>query len=161
MIMKKVILGFTVVAVLFATSCKKNSDNLGQGGSWTFKSSNYNAYKAIFYTDSFNATTQSPSNPSNYDYVSVKFSSSASLAPGNYQVVSYSNPLYGGGYIVNIEFVTSTGNKYTSTGGGGNQFVQVSVSNAMMSISVSGITLRNANNPTDSSTLTINLTQTR
>lgn len=147
--MKKVIFGFCVLALMFASSCSKTSSS---SNSWSFKGTTYNTYSTAISSGALSATSVNPAG-----VLSVYFYSSTPTA-GTYTVVN-------GAYPYNNTRVgmtmTAGGNTYNSTGGNGtNQTVSVTVSSTgKLSVTGSGIEMLNSSGGTDSSALTIGITQ--
>jgi hypothetical protein len=153
--MKKTILGLMVLSLVFATSCKKSSTS---SNNWSFKGTTYPTTTCV---GSAAASTLQAISTSPASTLQVYFYSGlpTSTTPATYTVV---NGTPNSATQVEIGFGTGT-SQYLSTGGNGsNQTVSVSVSSSgKVTVTGSGIELDNAATPSDSSALTLNLTQTQ
>ena len=153
-----------IAALLFVTGCgKDNNTNSGGGnyGSWTFKSTTYNA-----------AVCQTQAGPNGIELIAY---TSTSPYAGDLQVVFDTlTPPAGtyyvttGGqlpYVSNQVYITKKDslndpNVYGAIGGNGLETVQVTVTGGKLHISGSGDKMFNLNNYADStSTLSFSITQ--
>ena len=154
--MKKATFGIVLVAIMFATSCKKN--NLSPN-SWTFKGVNYPVV-----TCGVVLGVGVLEGIGNNGTVNVVFNNNPPTTPGTYTYTVAS-----GGISSNNNFVgitTTVGNNntqyYSSTGGNGtNQTITLTLSSSgKYTATGSGIVLSNDSNPADSGSLSLNITNT-
>lgn len=153
--MKKTIFAITVLALVFASSCKKSSN---PGGSWTFKGTTYTTTTSIGSANTLTVSNASTSNLTSFGEVVLYFNGSALPTTGGSFTVVNGSPASS----TQVSIMASTGGgtaTYGSTGNGSNQTVTVSVSGGKVSVSGSGIELVNSTTPSDSSALTLNVTQ--
>jgi hypothetical protein len=164
--MKKGALGIVVAGLMMITACSKTaSSNLG--GTWSFKSTNYTATSFATGYSIVTVTNQPTAYSTDYTTLTVNFYNGR---PVNNSVSN----VYNGTYVVEpgvsldstnqIDIsltITSNGTStlYHTTGGGGNETMNVNVTNNVISISGSNIELANAINPADSGSLNLNLVQ--
>ncbi len=159
--MKKVIFGIIAVTLLMITSCTKNNN---PGGSWTFQSATYNTASCTTSSASATLTVSNTSTPA-INSVSMVFSFFNGLPTtnGTYTVLNANSHILlpsGNWVVINASMGEAMTQQYYSTGGGnGPQKLSVTMNNGKISISGSGIELANTANPSDSSALTVNITQ--
>ncbi len=152
--MKKAISGIFIMALLFASSCSKNTSGTASN-SWSFKSVNYTASTCIGTGNTLTATFLSGTNPGT---LSVTFYGSLLPITGGTDTVSPGLILNAANHVLVQASVGST--YYNSTAGNGNETVSVSVaSNGKLTISGSGIVLANTLSQADSSTVSFSMTQ--
>ncbi len=148
--MKKAIFGIVALTLLLA-SCNKSSSS---SNSWTFKGTTYNTTTCANVVGVLEAVTTNGT-------VSVVFYNNGPTVNTTYTVGANGNP--GSTSQVGVTLTVGTNNPvyYSSTGGNGsNQSVQVSVSSTgKLTATGSGIMLSNNTNPSDSATVSLNITQ--
>jgi len=163
--MKNVIMAILAFGLLTAPSCKKSSTTTSAGGSWTFKTI---SYSAVFCTGNLygNAGTLSAGDvsltgtgSSTADDLVCTFYNALPTSAGNYTVIGPNgNPVAG-----QIQIVTTiggvNGKTYVSTGGNGAETIAVTVSGGKVTLIGSGIEMYTPSNPSDSSALSLNITQ--
>ena len=164
--MKKVALAVVLMSLIVITSCKKSTTN-NAGGTWSFKSINYGA--TTFATSYGQVTVSNPASAYSNSFATLCVNFYNGLPTTAYT----NNPYYTANYQVvggttldrsNQVYITLTlsgtnDTLYHTTGGNGNETVQVTISNGNLSIKGSGIELANANNLSDSSSLNLNIVQ--
>jgi len=152
--MKKIILSLLVVSMI--TSCSNNSPN-DPGGIWVFKQVNYLGSKCVGSKTAFNLVATGASSANVASTVTVNFYNALPNINGSYTIAGSSNPSQQSQVGIVATVGTST---YTSTYQN-TDTVYATISGSTIALSGSGIILKNNSNPSDSSTLYINLNQTQ
>jgi hypothetical protein len=143
-----------LLSLVVISSCTKSSN---PGGSWTFKSTTYDATSCSAGSGELYVTNSTASNSATFSSLSIYFYNNVTpTANGTYYVNRH--PASADQINILLSIVGGTTN-YTCTGGNGTQTVSVTVSNNKLSVSGSGITLSNDQNASDSSALNFNITQ--
>jgi hypothetical protein len=161
--MKTTSLVIIILSLLVFASCKKNSPAISYPyGSWSLNNTTFKVTSCT--TDSAGADLVAldslTGNPS-CDII-VYFNSALPAASGSYTVADQGTLPAAGQVSITVGYAApSVLNNYISTGGGGNQKVNVTVSGGKISISGTGIELVNIGLGTDSTALTFNITQTQ
>ena len=156
--MIKTITAILITALLGLASCKKSPN---PGGSWTFQGVTY-------YISGCSAGSGGTLNASNVDNNNANTYSFGTLGLSFYQAL----PATAGTFTVvkyppaanQVAITTTNQNQvnYVSTGGSGMETVKVTIaSNGFINVSGSGLEMSNASGGTDSSALSINITQTQ
>lgn len=170
--MKKMIFGLMTLLFLLTSSCKKEN-NINNGGNWSFKGTNFNAMGCdafqgipgpLGYESFISAGTSTASD----NVIEIVFGSyRLPDSSGTYTVVDGNAYPIGNQVAITLTLGQSNstglgGTVYASTGGNGsNQSVYVSVSSARkISVSGTGIMMRNDTLATDSAALTLDIAQT-
>jgi len=161
--MKKINFTIIILCLLVFASCKKNNPATSYPyGSWTlnnttFKVTSCAADSAGVDLAALDSLTGNPS-----CNLIVYFNNALPTASGTYTVAIQNSLPAAGQVSIGVGYVApSVLNNYISTGGGGNQKVNVTVSGGKISISGTGIEMVNIGLGTDSAALTFNITQTQ
>lgn len=173
--MRTIIACVLVLTMLLAASCSKNNSGYpSSSNSWTFKGTTYTTHVCAdvgsmqFGSELFDTSTTG----SYGSQIMINFTPAVyPVTSGTYTVVS-SN--YGSGnqfttgkqieinMFAGSSVIYNNNPYFSSTGGNGtNQTVQVTVSSGKISVNGTGIEMINTGNPSDSSALNINITQTQ
>ena len=155
--MRKVLFAVIAATILLATSCKKSSSTPNQ---WSFEGNTYPVTTCADHSGSLIGTCTSANSTLNGASVTVSFPGGADpTASGTYTVVNS----YPTGNQVQISMTTGGVSQlvYNSTGSGNAQVTVKVATNGYVTMTGSGITLQNSNNVTDTSGLTLSLTQTQ
>ena len=166
--MKKILIGFLALSLLTTFSCKKAA--VLNGGSFTFKSTNYSVTSAIGNTTADNSLVCINSPTNSYNECQFIFYSSivggAQVIPyptaGSYQVVTGAPDTTG--TQVSINLVLTTGATYNAkkyaVDPNANVKATVTVSGGELHISLPAVNMINVNDSTDHGTLTATVMQT-
>jgi hypothetical protein len=143
-----------------AVSCKKGSTFIN---TWTFKGTTYQTYACI-NNDSgvlLGSSISKSKTANSYDTIYVIFPSYQAPS-GTYTIANYNSISLG---PTQLGIAVTTGDTsmitYYSSGTGNTQVAVALSSAGMLTVSASGIRMQNASNPTDTSTLSLNLSQTQ
>ncbi len=171
--MKKVVFALVVGSLCFFACCKKKDTVTGPSvpaQTWTFKSLTYNTIECFADTNhtspNLSANNGSPSDSNNYCSLSCYFyGNSLPATSGTYTVASLNTiDTSATSKFVMLRMVFGGSlNNYMSTGGDGNQQVQVTVTNGKIRITGSAIEMAHYYSTiiTDSAALNFNITQTQ
>ena len=154
--MQKSILGVLALGLLLITSCSKN--NSTQGNSWIFRTVTYNTATCQGAAGTLTASNLSSSNVTTYGTVVCTFNGTTLPASGSIDTVVSGVPTNNNQIAISATINGAT-TSYRATGGNGGQLVTVSVSNGKVTVTGSGIELVNTTTASDSSALTLNITQ--
>ena len=154
--MQKTILGVLAAGLLLITSCSKN--NSSPGNSWTFRTVTYNATTCQGVASTLTASNLSGSNTATYGTLECTFNGTTLPASGSIDTVVSGVPTNNKQIGISAT-INGASTSYRATGGNGIQLVTVSVSNGKVAVSGSGIELVNTGTASDSSSLTLNITQ--
>jgi hypothetical protein len=161
--MRKTNFAILLLCVLLLASCKKNAPALSYPfGSWTFNNTTFRATgctrdSADIELIALDSLTGNPD-----CNLIVYFNGPFPAASGTYTVASAGFQPGAGQVGIGLGYVApGVLDNYVSTGGGGNQKVNVMVNNGKINVSASGIMMVNTGLGTDSNTLTFNITQSQ
>ena len=150
--MKKVFVGTLLVALVFITSCSKNS-NSSSSNSWSFKGNSYNTVTSAVLVGVFEAVSTNST-------LSLVFYNNAPTTTTTYTVASGGSP--GSNSEIGVTLSVGTNNPiyYSSTASSGTQQITVNVgSNGKLSASASGVVLSNNTNFSDTAAVNFNISQ--
>ena len=155
--MQKAIFGILIMGLFLITSCSKS--NSTSGNSWIFRTVTYNTVTSQGVAATLTTSNATTSNIGTFGTVTCTFFGTTLPASGNTYTVVKGVPT--NNTQVAIAATTAGGTvNYTSTGGNGtNDIVTVSVSNGKVTVTGSGVELVNTASASDSSALTLNITQ--
>jgi hypothetical protein len=154
--MKKVIFGFLVLTVMFATSCKKNSSSTL---AWSIYGITYNQgtcqVEPVYGTNELVAVSANPTSTIYADF----YNGTVPTGSGTFYVTNNPNPTASN--LVFLEFDNATtGVDYFSTGGNGTTKVAISVSaSGKISLNASNVEMLNTTTSIDSTAMNINIAQ--
>ena len=140
--MKKTIFGLMILALVFASSCKKSTS----GNYWTIKGTTYPVSRC-YQEQGISLLGQSGVNT-----LTVGFRSGILPTSNGTYTVNSNGPTG-----ISFESHLSNGLNYASISGNGTQTVSVSVSGGLVTVSGSNITMENVANPSDSPSMNLNL----
>jgi hypothetical protein len=165
---RKSIFIFIALGILAIPSCNKGGtphNVIYQGGSWTLGSLSYKATSCVGSTASALLTVSGVSGDGRTSFtMTFNFTDGYPTANGTYTVLNGHNE--GSVPLENLVMINATltggiNGQFYSSGGDGSQKVTVTVANGKISLSGSGIEMLNAGNASDSTQLSINITQTQ
>jgi hypothetical protein len=168
--MKKAILVFISLGLLAMASCRKDAQSTihnvtYQGGSWTFGAVPYNATSCAGAPASAMLTASGLSGSGSTTFtMTFGFTDGYPATGGTYTVLNGHNegliPL-ANFVMINATLTGAINGQFYSSGGNGDQKVTVTVANGKISLSGQGIEMLNAANASDSTVLSLNITQTQ
>lgn len=155
--MKKTIFAIIAIGLLTITSCTKSSST--NGNSWTFRTVTYNTTSCTGFTNTLSASNVTNTNTTTFGTLTCTFFGTTLPANGGTYTVVSGTPINGTQVAITGTTAGST-NSYKSTGGNGNnQTVTINVSGGKVSVNGSGVELVNVSAPSDSSALSVSITQ--
>jgi hypothetical protein len=161
--MKKNSFVIIIMGLLILASCKKNNPVISYPyGSWSLNNTTFKVTSCTADTAGADLMAQDSliGNP-NCNLI-VYFNTALPAVSGAYTVANLNTLPAAGQVSIGVGYsAPSVLNNYISTGGGGNQKVNVTVSGGKISISGTGIEMVNTGLGTDSTALTFNITQTQ
>ena len=156
--MKRSIMGLVVLSLMLIGSCKRSNPN---PNFWTFKGVTYNSYNGSTMSNIITDSSALQNSITSYGTIWLSFSSSTNITTaGTCQVYKYNKPLGNNAVTMYLTINGANPITYYATGGNGrNESVQVSVPlTGVVTVIGSGIEMVNANDPSDSSSLILNIT---
>jgi hypothetical protein len=148
-----------ITALVVLASCGKNSSS-SNPGSWLFKTNTFVAATCFEAAPGIiEADNELVANTSTYATLRCYFGGSNPTTGGTFKVVNYNAGVFQANHISFYQTINGVpGTSYISTGGNGNETVQVTVgSNGHISVSGSGLEM--VSTGSDSSALTVNISQ--
>lgn len=169
--MKQALKGILIIGLLALLSCNKDKVTPGvPSQTWTFNSITYNTVECFADTVHNNldlsANNGSVSDSNSYCALTCFFYGAAIPANNGTYTVALVNTPSSSITATQVTFRLVRGgalNNYMSTGGNGNETVNVTVNNGKLSVTGSGIEMAHYNGTfvTDSAALNFNITQTQ
>ncbi len=168
--MKKMSIHLAISSLLWILACStagSASSIKSAGGSWTVNSVSYQAVvcAANMYGNAGTLTAQNQAvatSAGSYSLLVCSFYKALPVTSGTYTVINGNkNPSAANqvGFVANVNGFTGTG--YASTGGKGHETVTVTVAGGKVSIAGTGITMAIPAKSSNSTTLSLNITQTQ
>ncbi len=162
--MRNSVLGIIAISILMITGCAKNASST-MGGTWSFKAVNYSATSFATGYGLVTVNNQPTVYSTQFTTLTVYFYNglpdlNSGFVSGTFKVVTQALDTSANTVSMALNIADANGNAlYRSTGGGGNQTVNVSVSNGNLTISGSNIELSNVVTPSDSGALNLDIIQ--
>ena len=161
--MRKLIFAITAITLFAFVSCKKSAPAISYPyGSWTFNNTTFKVTSCAYDSTGIDLAALDSFTDNKSCNLIVYFNQSLPAANGSYTVVPEGATPGAGQVSLSLGYVApGVLDNYLSTGGGGNEKVNVTVANGKVNVSGSGIEMVNIGLGTDSNTLTFNITQTQ